>query len=344
MRQTRLVLFEGIPGSGKSTTGQFLARHLADRGISARWWYEEEAGHPVWLFDDRDSLQHLLDRLSGGDVSGVVSDALDRWRQFAQAQQGADAVALLDSSFLGYLTWTLFPADVPAAEIRAYLAEVERIVSPLDPCLVYFRQRDVGASLRRLLDRRGGGIESFYIARVAESAYGRRNGLHGFDGLAAFWTAYREFADDAVAAAGFPTLVIETDAGDWMTYQHRLLAFLEMPHAAADIGSPGDLARFVGIYRERESGDDGACEIRIEDGSLYLIDMPHVWPRTRLLPKTHDTFDVESFPYETTFTSDAAGKVTTMAITGPPTAFRQVNQVFHKAPRGAEGTDGSRTA
>ena len=80
VRQTRLVLFEGIPGSGKSTTGQFLARQLMDQGILARWWYEEEAGHPVWLFNDRDSLQHLLERLSSGDVSGVVSDALDRWR------------------------------------------------------------------------------------------------------------------------------------------------------------------------------------------------------------------------------------------------------------------------
>src|SRR5829696_6598790 len=162
-----------------------------DQGILARWWYEEEAGHPVWLFNDRDSLQHLLERLSSGDVSGVVSDTLDRWQQFAQAQQHADAVVLLDSCFFGYLTWTLFPAEVPLEDIRAYLAEVERIISTLDPCLVYFRQRDVGASLRRLLDRRGGGVEDLYTARVAESPYGRSRGSHGFDGLAAFWTAYR---------------------------------------------------------------------------------------------------------------------------------------------------------
>jgi adenylate kinase family enzyme len=47
MRRTRLVLFEGIPGSGKSTTGQFIARRLAVLGISARWWHEEEAAHSV---------------------------------------------------------------------------------------------------------------------------------------------------------------------------------------------------------------------------------------------------------------------------------------------------------
>ncbi len=344
MRQTRLVLFEGIPGSGKSTTGQFLARHLMDQGILARWWYEEEAGHPVWLFNDLDSLQHLLDRLSSGDVSGVVSDALDRWRQFAQAQQHADAVVLLDSCLLGYLTWTLFPGEVPPEDLRAYLAEVERIISPLDPCLVYFRQRDVGASLRRLLDRRGGGIEDLYTARVAESAYGRRRRLHGFDGLAAFWTAYRDFADGAVAAVGFPTLVLETDAGDWTTYQYQLLAFLGVPLAAADAGSPGDLARYVGIYRERDNGEDEVCHVRIEDGALYLFDLPHVWPRTKLLPKTHDTFDVESFPFEATFSSDAAGVVATMTVTGPTTAFRRVDWVFRKVPSADGRIDGSETA
>jgi thymidylate kinase len=33
----RLILVEGFPGAGKSTTAQFLARALARRGAAARW-------------------------------------------------------------------------------------------------------------------------------------------------------------------------------------------------------------------------------------------------------------------------------------------------------------------
>src|SRR5687767_5330975 len=43
-----LVLVEGLPGCGKSTTAQFLARQLRRAGYRARWHYEEETPHPVF--------------------------------------------------------------------------------------------------------------------------------------------------------------------------------------------------------------------------------------------------------------------------------------------------------
>lgn len=66
MRATRLILIEGLPGSGKSTLAQFLAWALAHNGILCKWWYEEELGHPVYLFTDAASLQLVLGDLSAG--------------------------------------------------------------------------------------------------------------------------------------------------------------------------------------------------------------------------------------------------------------------------------------
>ena len=42
-----LIFVEGVPGSGKSTTAQFIARRLARSGRPARWFYEEQAPNPV---------------------------------------------------------------------------------------------------------------------------------------------------------------------------------------------------------------------------------------------------------------------------------------------------------
>jgi len=42
-----LILVEGFPGSGKSTTAQWLARQWQQTGRACRWFYEEQPDHPV---------------------------------------------------------------------------------------------------------------------------------------------------------------------------------------------------------------------------------------------------------------------------------------------------------
>jgi thymidylate kinase len=77
--ETKLILFEGVPGSGKSTLAQTILRRLEHHGIPARWWYEEDANHPVYIFQDQQSLRRRLDQLSG-QYRAVIADALEQWR------------------------------------------------------------------------------------------------------------------------------------------------------------------------------------------------------------------------------------------------------------------------
>ncbi len=76
MRQTKLILVEGLPGSGKSTTAHALARLLAGRRVPVRWWYEEEINHPVYAFRDRASLRQVVDDLARGEYRRVIAAAL----------------------------------------------------------------------------------------------------------------------------------------------------------------------------------------------------------------------------------------------------------------------------
>lgn len=96
------------------------------------------------------------------------------------------------------------------------------------------------------------------------------------------------------------------------------------------IALPNDLTHYVGTYRSQNNGDEEEiCEVRLENGSLYLLGVPHLWPRTRLLPKTLDTFDVESYPFTATFSADATQTDMTLTITGPATGFQPVAWVSH---------------
>jgi hypothetical protein len=72
--------------------------------------------------------------------------------------------------------------------LRAYLAAVGRIGTPLAPCLAYRYQEAIAASFRRLFAARGPAIERAYVRNVEESPYGELHDLRRFKGLVRCWT------------------------------------------------------------------------------------------------------------------------------------------------------------
>jgi thymidylate kinase len=331
VRETKLILLEGIPGSGKSTLAQTLLGDLAAEGIAARWWYEEEVGHPVYVFRDRASLHEVLGALRTGRYREVVARALDQWRAFADALRTAEQVVLLDGCLFGYLTWSLFPHAVPAAEILAYLAEVVRLLTPVAPCLIYLYQDDIAASLRRVCAARGAAIEHTYITGVEESAYGQYHGLRGFTGLVSYWTAYRAFTDSARAAIAWPTLAVETSMGDWAAYHRHVAAFLGLPPVAEAANAEAELVRVVGRY---QSLDDASltCTVRLAEGALVVDGLPEAWPDSRLVPLSPGLFAVASLPITVAFAESGPDTVALMRVSGPELLGGTVANILQRVP------------
>jgi hypothetical protein len=303
---SKLVLVEGIPGAGKSSTCQFLRRALIGAGRPVEWWHEEQRGHPVDLFGDGPSLRATMGDLAAGRSAAVVERALEAWARFAHETAERDEVVLIDSCLYGYLTWTLFWFDVPADQIARYVAAVEAIVRPLDPRLVYLRQDDVGATLAAATDARGNNHRELYVERAATSPYGQRRGLAGLDGMVAYWAAYHTLTDDLFERSTLPRRLLPAQIG-WSARQAELLAFLGLTEPPAPPLDPTD---YLGWYED--------TEIRLEDGHLVAYDLPDRWHRLRLVPLGDDAFDVESLPHRVTFERDDRDHVVALRVTGPP--------------------------
>lgn len=330
MQNTKLLLIEGIPGSGKSTLAQFLARTLTRQGTAYRWWYEEEKAHPLYVFHDLASLQETVQALNDGRYREVVEAALEKWRMFAAQLQSSETVGILDGCLFGYLTWSLFPLDIPVAEIQDYLAQVEQIIRPLQPCVIYLYQQDVGQALAKICERRGNGTQNRFIAQAVQSAYGKRRDLQGFAGMVTYWQDFRIAIEEALSALAIAKLTIENSSGDRAVYERAVLEFLHISDRKAEKGaviSSSCLRRFSGIYFCEED-DQQACRVLLEDASLVVDGIPLVWPKTRLIPYSDNIFAVESLPFMVTFEEDASGNVSGMRITGPELLAGKVERLF----------------
>lgn len=291
----RLVLIDGLPGSGKSTTAHLLARQFGYHGLPARWFYEQEEPHPVHTAGE-------------GDPAWFVEQSLRTWRSFADRARLADEITILESSFFqeAILTLVRHDADMPA--IEAYADARQAAIAALRPALIYFYQPDVATAMRTVCTARGPDWQDYFTRVLTENRYARRVGLRAFEGALTFMQHYRAICDTLFARFAGPKLGVENGAGDWASDYRRIMAFFGLPLVEEPAIRPDDARPFVGAYQDERS--DFRCEVRFETGRLAVDRI--WWPAARfapLLPGTEMCFEIMGSPVELRFERDEAGRM-----------------------------------
>jgi hypothetical protein len=300
----QLIFVDGIPGAGKSVLAQLIARRMRQAGQPVRWWYEEELGHPIFVFHDMATLEEVAGHLFSGKHEKVLAAALDKWRSFAA--QTTDATVVADGTFFGYMTWCLLYLARPESEAFTYVSSIEEALAPLASSLIYLRQRDVAATLRNVVAVRGNDWAQRTIRKVVDSPYGRARGLEGFDGLARFWSDYQALEDRLFARLAITKLALDVTAGDWAQAEATAAAWLSLPHSMPI--ETDDFERYVGDY---EAADGSHASVTLEGGNLRVRGLHQIWPGQRLVATGRDEFEVVSLPFTIRFSGDA------MQVDGP---------------------------
>jgi thymidylate kinase len=327
MNRTKLILIEGLPGSGKSTTAHHLSRHLTNTGIPNKWWYEEEKGHPVYIYKDHQSAQNIIKELSEGQYIEVIEKALDQWRDFASYLKKTNETIIIDSCLFGYLTWSLFPFDVSKEMIQMYTSAIEKILKPLHPCLFYFYQDDVHQAMRKICNRRGDTMEQHFVQSATQSIYGKKRDLRGFDGMVRYWKDYRSITDDIFKKLTMSKLAIENSGGKWDSYFHQILDHLELPHTTNAKVSEQVFTELIGTYYGKNAS---VCSIEKKEDHLILDGISYIWSQSKLLPISPSVFEVESLPLTITFAKDRNQNKLIMHITGPEWYIRTIDEIYEK--------------
>ena len=289
----RLVLVEGFPGSGKSTTAQWLALECARQGRACRWIYEQQPEHPVSRPAPAGGWGPTWDDWSG--------ERLGHWRAFVA---GAGPLTILESALLQHPLLAMLRRDAAPAAVLVHVRRIAEAVRPLEPRLVYLRVADPEAAYRALTARRGAASLQAVLRGFEGLDFAARTGLSGLDLLLAYWRLHHEVLEAAVPALGLPTLVVDQRTGDWPAWRAGIAAFLGLAAPGPPPPPPADLARYVGRYQVLWKERDVECTVRLEAGGLVLDGL--LWPGNRLLWKRGDAFRAEAWPYEVVFPAAGA--------------------------------------
>lgn len=198
----RVVLIEGLPGSGKSSLAEWLCARVEAQGIAATWVPEGHAGHPVI---DRPTMRTARS-------PGYAERCIERWDAFSKSVQAhaSPHLFILEGCLFQSTVRFMVEYQRSAEEIETYLPAVESCLGPLGACLVYLAQTDPNAYLQgEIFRRKGEPVVSKIAEYSAKTPFAVTRGLAPHPALVSLYTAYCQICDQLVRRSGLPVLEID---------------------------------------------------------------------------------------------------------------------------------------
>lgn len=168
---TNLIIVEGLPGSGKSTTAAMIAEELKKKGKKIVCVDEGAEEHPA-DYADYDFPDFETERMR----------ILEKWRSFTQ-KADPDTIYVFNCIFLqNPMCETMMRFGMDGAASLGYISEMLEITRPLHPVIIYIDLPDVRGTIERVIHQRGNDWLNAVIDYHVSQGYGKQNGLSGYEG------------------------------------------------------------------------------------------------------------------------------------------------------------------
>ena len=268
--QTKLVLFEGNPFTGKSTLSEYAAQQIDLNGHAVEWVSEG-------LMLDR-YFPHLLAVID--QTQPVSEESLwAEWNGFVQTVKSTPKIFVVDSAVSNAAVYPLLAEDRPHAAILALVTRIAELCAPLHPRVIHL-MGDQDRIARASIVERGEKWEKQLIDQSDATPYQKARGRSGIEGAIAFLHETQELTDVVLNAGGWQTLTLDVTSAAWETNRRAMLSFLGI--SEVQVNPPAltaALQAYAGTYAQEDPDDPdgqigtgpiGTLEVRIEQDQLVL--------------------------------------------------------------------------
>src|SRR5690349_504231 len=219
MIETKLILIEGPPGSGKSTTAQKLANEISISGKGCQCFLEWSPKHPIQIGADSrlgEIITTSIDRESA---------LLQQWGKFVQRQQAQELVTIIESRFWQTSLMLMYAAGHSIEDVLKSNQCVVTVIQELKPVLIYFAVDSPREFAKRTIQIKNkewqlDGHHSSWAKHIFEAFDSQKwftdRGLTGPDGMFAFLEEWASISEALYDRLPFPKIKISNPHHEWL--------------------------------------------------------------------------------------------------------------------------------
>lgn len=231
MVPTKLILVEGPPGSGKSTTAYLLAEKIRQAGFSCACHLEWDADHPIPIGSDLD-LGNVI-----ATARQREEEMLNHWRRFARERRGKEMVSILESRFWQTSLMLMYINGHPLNGLFDIQQRVVDVLLPLNPVLILYTIDDLRAFTTRTIQAKEdewqkSGFPGTWTGHIYEALNGKSwftaHGLSGQVGYLAFLEEWAGICEQLYQQLPFGKIKVNNPYLDWAETSRQVDAFLDL--------------------------------------------------------------------------------------------------------------------
>ncbi len=228
MRDTKLICVEGVPGTGKSTTSRYIDTLLQGWGVPRNLWEEHQEGHPLNVGGELHPSGNRTGQefFSLYDPQLFIEDSIQRLESFVRSLSGSETVLILDSYPYQNSVRLLMQLDASPSLIETYAVQVERLLSPLEPTMIYLRCSDPRKLLRAMGERRGAVWAAYAVDLALNCPYASARGLSGVAGAEQVIMDYAICAESLLQSSQMDVLVLDNCHANWEACYEQIASFV----------------------------------------------------------------------------------------------------------------------
>ncbi|QVK17007.1 hypothetical protein KHQ81_08915 [Mycoplasmatota bacterium] len=294
MLETKLILVEGITGTGKSTTAQILRGHIKRCGYEVRLYHEEQANHPIHEWDIN-------------NIDEFIDTTLNNWRKFVSKQKESQEVIILETSLLQSTVRILIEMNASDDIIYQYAFDVENIIEELNPVLIYIYKKDVVKSLKEICEERGEEWVKYIASNLEETEYAKKHDVKDFDLFSSIIKKFRTISDYLITQYHMPCISIDVSSVNREEKYNIITKKLNLPPLKREnlINN-----QYIGKYKNTKLKKE--CCVVYKEQKFYLQKL--IFDEVELIQKEGDFFYIQGESIELEFKRDNEGNVNSFFV------------------------------
>ncbi|MCL6605330.1 MAG: hypothetical protein K6T94_20910 [Paenibacillus sp.] len=281
----KLVLVEGIPGSGKSTFARFLANQFERNDQACTLFLETTYEHPIIQSESFD------------DYNQFIESYLENWNTFLINQCGSDVVVMESALFQNPIVHLLHK-DVDRDIIQAFIVNVSKLFEEVDECkLIYFYQDNAATAIQKMIEIRG--KEDFLLRKHNEykhEKYFVDRIEQGPEAHISFFLDYAALANKIVNEVFIEKVIIENSTRNYPLYEQQLMNEFDLRYIPDTDVEISVLEDYTGIYHNQNL--NFILNIELKDNHLIIFGDKKLKPKSSNQFYLDDMSVIVNFIYE----------------------------------------------